>query len=210
MIHKRTYLIGFIDPRWFRDFGHKTVVGTVKDQKIEVGGQFFKFESDPFPEGSEVYLTVGSGSVVLKAEYDSHIEGIKRRVEEEKEKLVVASNLKKEEAIAFNKQFEKLPFKWEVGIKTVLSGLTENSWGDGRKKNTVHHILCLEDFKNGKLERENFDFLCTSKSGTNGKLWGEPTELAYTLDGQAYQPKISCKQCLKIANNLLKNNKIKR
>lgn len=73
-------------------------------------------------------------------------------------------NAQRSRAEAFNARLA-LPVKWDVGIKDVLSGLSENSWGDGRSKATVEHILLLEPLSAGKLNRKEGDFLCTSASG---------------------------------------------
>lgn len=102
------------------------------------------------------------------------------------------------EANIFYTQYN-IPFKFDIGEKEVLSGLSENSWGDGQKKNTVQHILVLEDFQKGKLTRQYGDFLCTSKSKNNGQNWsGGATFIRYKNGlGEDYMPMPTCKQCLK-------------
>lgn len=52
-----------------------------------------------------------------------------------------------ENAKKFHSDAKKLPFKYDIAIKPVLSGLSENSWGDGTNRRTVEHIILLEDFQ---------------------------------------------------------------
>lgn len=125
------------------------------------------------------------------------------RRQEEREECRILLNKRREEAEAFNAQLH-IPVKWVSGYKSVLSGLTENSWGDGRNKATVNHILLQEDLENGKIHRKEGDFLCSSSKYQNGKLWTvgsskTPISLAYDGEGNEYQTKITCKSCLQIA-----------
>ncbi len=80
----------------------------------------------------------------------------------------------------------------------MLSGLTERSNGDGYNKATVHHILLTEDLEAGRLKRRAGDFLCTSKSGSNGKDWSNQRE-AYS------GAKVTCKHYLEIAGRFMDN-----
>lgn len=105
-------------------------------------------------------------------------------------------NAMRADAEAFNARIA-LPVRWDTGIKDVLSGLSESSWGDGRSKATVEHILLLEPLQAGRLNRHAGDFLCTSVSGTNGKRWSSKiVERGHDGRGQPFQPKITCKACL--------------
>lgn len=117
-----------------------------------------------------------------------------RQVHDAKDPVVIARKKANTEAIkALAIESEKqqqgiknLPFKWKAQIKEVLSGLSENSNGDGWKKNTVIHVQLLEDFKRGRLTRNKGDYLCSPKKVPN---WG---------DGGNYT-EVTCKSCLKRA-----------
>ena len=50
------------------------------------------------------------------------------------------------------------------GKKDVISGLTENSWGDGQKANTVYHVYLKEPLHDGRLYRSAGDFLCSRRN----------------------------------------------
>lgn len=90
--------------------------------------------------------------------------------------------------------------RWDVGIKDVLSGLSQTSFGDGRNRATVEHIYLLEPLQAGRLARKAGDFLCTAASGSNGKRWSSKViERSHDGDGLPYQPKVSCRACLAAA-----------
>ncbi len=107
-------------------------------------------------------------------------------------------------ALAANAEIA-LPVRWDVGVKDVLSGLSANSWGDGRSKATVEHIYLLEAFEAGRIKRRKGDFLCTMASGSNGKRWATTLERWRDGDGAPYQPRVSCKACLRIAARWRRN-----
>lgn len=116
------------------------------------------------------------------------------RVRDAKDPVVIArraAKAKTDKALAIKNQkqlqgIKNLPFKWEGRIKEVLSGLSENSNGDGWKKNTVVHVRLLEDFKRGRFSRNKGDYLCSPKKTSN---WG---------DGGIYDA-VTCKSCLQRA-----------
>lgn len=83
-----------------------------------------------------------------------------------------------------------IPFKFEVGIKPVLSGLSKNSWGDGSSRATVYHIILKENLQSNKLKRRVNDFLC---SQPKGNFYSEPF---ITLNDEILM-EVTCKQCLK-------------
>jgi len=193
---------GFINPFWFNKIANRKHECIVKDGKVVLDGTTLVFvhEPAPLPDGTVVIITGGSWFwASVKDELDAwhrhlHIlEGI-RWMEE-----MTASINRRLEAEQFNRQF-KLPVPWVAGQKDVLSGLSAKSWGDGRKANTVNHILLNAPLKVGRLNRQAGDFLCTAASGTNGKNWaGDPEAIAVDKAGQKYSPKITCKQCLRLA-----------
>jgi hypothetical protein len=85
-----------------------------------------------------------------------------------------------------------------------LQPLTENSWGDGRNRRTVDHILLLEPLQVGRLKRRERDFLCSSSAARNGKRWsGQVIDRAIDGYGNEYPPAVTCQTCLRLAERLL-------
>ncbi|SMO92086.1 hypothetical protein SAMN06264849_11422 [Melghirimyces algeriensis] len=126
------------------------------------------------------------------------------REKEERERRDIL-NRRRDEAEKFNASI-KVPVKWTAAIKLVKGGLLENSWGDGRNKRTVQHILIQEDLKEGRLKRSAGEFLCKAGSG---RLWDDE-EKWWDGEGQTYTPKITCKTCLKIAKRWESAPKVRR
>lgn len=93
-----------------------------------------------------------------------------------------------------------LPFAWKTNIKQVISGLTENSNGNGSNKRTVMHIVLDEDFKKGRLKRHKDDYLCSDKKTSN---WSAPNS---SLTRDSFKEAVTCKACLSIANRLVESS----
>lgn len=131
----------------------------------------------------------------------------KKRIEEEAQKRHDEENRRYQELQAkqitvareFNKRIQ-LPVEWAIEQKSVLSGLAENSWGDGRKRNTVDHVQVLEDLKDGRFVRHKGDFLCTGNDTGKYSDGNLPTkeEADHKKFGSSYPYKVTCKQCIKI------------
>lgn len=92
-----------------------------------------------------------------------------------------------------------VPVRWTSGEKPVLSGLSANSWGDGRNSRSVNHILLLEPVREGRFVREADTFLCTPASGTNGRGWTGDMAAHSTGNDGPFVSCINCMQCLKLA-----------
>lgn len=94
-----------------------------------------------------------------------------------------------------------LPAAWAAGIKDVLSGLSERSWGDGLNKASVIHIMLLNDLAHGRLKRRAGDLLCSSSQAANGKNWSNQRQhTQLDSSGCAFTPEITCKSCRAIAS----------
>lgn len=111
------------------------------------------------------------------------------------------------EAFEQKRKFENLPFSWYTGIKTVLCGLSQTSWGDGAKSNTVNHLVVNEDFTSGHLARSANSFLCSA--GGFGSV--EESKKEYTVKVAGFvvdkvPHKITCKACLKRVQRFLNKN----
>lgn len=141
-------------------------------------------KTNPFTKSSnefaELYLTQELNE--QKAWFEKERE--RKRKLKEREDALAREKIKEEDA-AFNKSLN-LPFKYTLGYKVVLSGLSSSSWGDGARSNTVTHIVLDEDCKQGRLSRNKGDFLCKASSS---KMWEQETG-----------GRVTCSQCLKIAS----------
>ncbi|WP_254440441.1 hypothetical protein [Xanthomonas vasicola] len=192
----------FIHPTWLRTVtGREFEVVVANDGALEVEGDRLRFVGDAPPPGTPVVLRVGRWiTCVTAADRD---EAARQRAAEDAARLAAehaALNRHRDEALAQAGALN-LPFRWSPAIKDVLSGLSESSWGDGRNRSTVEHILLLEPLADGRLTRDAGDFLCTARSGSNGKRWSSGAEgsVAVDGDGQPYPAKVTCKTCLKLA-----------
>ena len=67
--------------------------------------------------------------------------------------------------------------------KLNLSGLSENSNGNGMKRNTVFHAIVLHPIDKGRLKRTRYQFLC-----------GASKRRSFGYDGRA-ENEVSCPKC---------------
>jgi hypothetical protein len=199
---------GILDPFWFgrvRSGEHGAVVAA--DGTVTVEGVALRFSVEALPAAAAVRVWLNAQGFFTCAS----VEEVAARDAARREQALVDNqrhkarlNELRSDAQTFNARIT-LPVKWDVGIKDVLSGLTETSWGDGRSKATVEHIYLLEPLEAGRLTRKEGDLLCTSASGTNGKRWsGKIVERCHDGEGVPYQAKVTCKACLAAAKRWMK------
>lgn len=187
--------------------GLARVEGIVNDDnKVQFGSFMFSFKDGSEPTlspGSKVYIWLTNDfqcakvEEVQKEEQERHL----ARIEAEQNNKADLENrqlAKQQRALETNSKI-KLPVQWMVGIKDVLSGLSESSNGSGRKSNTVNHILLPEGISAGRIARNPGDFICTPKNGSNGKQWSQQPVEAKLLNEQ---PEVTCKSCLNIAHSI--------
>lgn len=193
----------FLHPMWFnrvRYGQHTALIG--ENGLVTLDGEQLTICGDsPLPGSTiHVWLNMEGFFVGATAEELQRVADERRATEDaEKERQRTNRNAMRAEAEAFNATI-CLPVKWDVGIKDVLSGLTENSFGNGRNKATVEHIYLLEPLAQGRITRSKGDFLCTASGGSNGKRWSSViVEHCFDGEGKAYQPKVTCKRCLDLA-----------
>lgn len=191
----------FIDPRWFQQAKGR-IETVVVHNGVDVCGQLLRFDGDHPEVGTPVVVTIGYRvEYRTKADIAATEQAYRNKQEQERQIERAKRNKRRAEAEAANALIQ-LPVYWTAGIKNVLSGLSATSWGDGRKANTVQHIYLLEPLHIGRIHRNQCDFLCTSASGTNGKLWSSVEEKWFDGDGKEYVAPVTCKQCLKIAKSI--------
>lgn len=201
---------GHIDPGWLQDVKHGNHPATVSEHKtVSLKGVALYLLGDDCPTpGTQMHIWLnGSGFFVCATLDEIERDGQARRDAEllERERIRIRLNTLRADAEIFNARIA-LPVKWDVGIKDVLSGLSETSCGDGRSKATVEHIYLLEPLEAGRLKRKEGDFLCTAANGTNGKRWSSKiVERCHDGEGTPYQPKVTCKACLATAERWIKS-----
>lgn len=149
-----------------------------------------------FKDGDELIFSVGRFfRVMKKTDLDT-----KNKLKKELQKLYherssLSSNIDSITKDINNYNFWQnydIPFKFVVDIKPVLSGLLENSWGDGSNKSTVYHLILKEDISIGRFVRGINDFLCSQPKGRH--CYSIPNN---TLENST-QEIVTCKQCLKL------------
>lgn len=174
--HLLAFMDTHLDPFMIQKFRRARQAGRVANGRIEVGSSHFRFLDLPLPEGAcvQVWLNDGLGFCAateeeLTAEQDRLCQQEQQR-QSAQESAIEAQN---RAALNFRAQY-RMPFRWSVGIKDRLGGLSSRSWGDGRSAATVEHLRVLEPFTAPRLTRQAGDFLCTARKGTNGRQWVEP------------------------------------
>jgi len=197
-----------LSPFWLNEvrIGQHTVCVT-EDRTVTIKGETLRFRGDaPLPGTMvEVWLN-GAGFFVCATPGEIQRDAQARSQSEAEASAYrhAVRNAARIDAETFNSRI-MLPVNWGVGIKDTLSGLSENSWGDGRNRATVEHIYLFDALEIGKLKRKAGDFLCTSASNSNGKRWsGIVAEHHVDSDGNQYQPKVTCKACLARAQRYMK------
>jgi GNAT superfamily N-acetyltransferase len=193
-----------LDPRWFNGVRHGQHAVTVNpDGTLTVDGETLRFGEQAVPPGTTVKVWLNStGFFVCATDLALHEQALAQEAAAQAEKAARGRALDalRADAEAFNARL-KLPVRWDVGIKEVLSGLSESSMGHGRNKATVEHIYLLEPLKDGRLVRQAGDLLCTNASGSNGKRWSDKiVERLHDSCGAPFVPKVSCKSCLSLAS----------
>lgn len=195
-----------IDPRWLSRVQHTPKMSAVDERGVVVlAGEDLRFEGEALPVGSLVRVSL-SPSGFFEAVEASALAKEEGAVQEALDAFSASrrttQNGIRAAAEAANAEI-RLPVKWDVGIKDVLSGLTENSDGSGRNSRTVEHIILLEPLEFGRLVRDENDFLCSTTKADNGKRWSnQVSDLWVDGDGNSFQPPVTCKKCLEIAHRI--------
>jgi hypothetical protein len=197
-----------LQPSWFNKVRHGQHAAVVTEAgTVTLEGVPLRLRGERPTPGTAVQVWINSAGFFVCAtldEIERDAQTMRDAKASEAERRRQKLNAMRADAEAFNARIV-LPVKWDVGIKDVLAGLSQNSWGDGRSKATVEHIYLLEPLKVGRLVRREGDFLCTSASSSNGKRWsGKIVERSHDGEGTPYQPKVACKACLALAQPWMK------
>ncbi|MGF6996734.1 hypothetical protein [Paraburkholderia sp. GAS32] len=196
----------FPSPYWFngRYSEHRGIVA--EDGTVPVYGSALELLDGVMPPaGTEVIIT--PQRFHLDAETAEEVTARKAREAAEREAYQAQQDREyrdrqdkwQREAEAANALL-RIPVRWTSGLKTVLSGLSQNSMGTGTNRRSVAHILLLEPLDAGTLHRPANSFLCTAESGTNGKQWTAQLHTLSVGSKGPYVSQITCRQCLKLAS----------
>ena len=186
----------FLSPKLFNATNE---IGIVEDEfTIAICGEKLK-SKEPLIVGEQFYFRIGTyyPEMVYKREVDAYNEYYAKEKEKSLAKIEERELRHIEErqnrTLFFWAKYN-IPFKFSIEIKECLSGLSENSRGNGTKKNSVTHIYTLESIGFGKLKRAKHEFLCSKVKAHTGGNW------SWTLGEHAgiKGNQVTCKQCLKL------------
>lgn len=205
-IYKLSMQSPFINPTWLAKYSHG-ITTVLSDGSINLNGEILTFKDESLPPNTEVKVWLDNFFHCASIQ-DITEENSRYQLLQEAEELILNNKRNKirEEAVLFNSAIE-LPAKWDVGIKHVLSGLSESSHGNGINKATVNHIILIENLKSGRLKRHQGSFLCSTSTNQDGMQYidyGVNSNNTQSFDrhvdgdGNEYQPKVTCKACLRV------------
>ena len=198
---------GMLDPFWFNAQRGKTHNGVVEPTGfVRLAAMTLRLK-DPnaLPAGTQVKIWLDRDFQCAAAEEITREAAHRAETEAlEAEEHRLRMNRERAAAETFNGAIH-LPVRWIPGMKDVLSGLSEQSNGDGCNRATVQHILLLEDLHDGRLRRRAGSFLCTSAGGSDGLRYsGQPEAMHVDGEGRLYPAKITCQACLQCASRWIK------
>jgi len=165
--------------------------GLVEQGTVKIGSETLSFDDEPYPDGTCVRVSIGRDfycESLVEIEQQRQERQRQREQREERERELWQQQREQ------NKQFNEslnIPVAWRPEYKPVLSGLTENSSGNGHKCNTVYHILLEEELHEGRLHRAIGQPLCSKDMGSFGELvgWHDPS----------FEVEVTCRTCLRLA-----------
>lgn len=160
-------------------------------------------------EGMEVQVRLIKGFVRGFTKEECKLEEKKEqeRLDEYRRKKEAEKQKELEDSISHKEECKRFYDALDIGVeftpvyRVVMSGLTENSMGNGVYKNTVTHLRVEENLTDGKrFNRSSGELLCKAERSGKKKFWDEE-DISACLDGEEYYNKITCKSCLKILKN---------
>lgn len=183
----------FLHPLWMQSFRGQVQDGEVADGGVKVQGVSLSF-ARPVPEFAEGTLVKVWVDFHFLCAESSELARHEAALSDAANSRTRAERRTRAHSAVGDEHFNqalKVPVAWRVGIKDVLSGLSENSDGSGRNRASVSHILLLSELHDGRIHRHAGDVLCTSRSQSNGKNWSNQRE-----EGRG---RVTCPRCLQLA-----------
>ena len=159
---------------------------------VDVSGWRLDFDGDGYADGTPVRVFAGTYHFFCRSLEDIEHECQKRERRQESSRQQDAEERQRDQddSLAFNAALN-ISVVWFPEIKPVLSGLTENSMGNGTNRRTVVHVVLKEAVHDGRLHRELGQPLCSKDLGSFEDLTYWHKEVVIM--------KVTCKTCLKIA-----------
>jgi hypothetical protein len=197
----------FASPRFFQNGLHSIFTAAVDaDHTVTLFGQKLHFDaSTPAPApGTELEICTGRWYLSAERPATRKAREAEEKVLREKsetqfrEAQIARQCVMREKATRVNASLN-IPVRWTSGQKSVLSGLSESSMGDGRNSRSVNHVLLLEPLTAGRVKRDRLDLLCTARSGTNGRGYSSLETFNVDAEGR-YVSEVTCKRCLELAS----------
>ena len=169
------------------------VTEVTEDGTVEVDGVTYAPRGEGLEPGMDVYVTRRRGGEYVRplAEHQREQERKERRRELKDRARERYQDWKHRRAREFWNQYS-IPFQWDVAIKARLSGMTRDSWGDGRAADTVEHLYVREGFSEGRLTRDADRYLCDDSA----EFRHTEGERRQNSDGEEYIPPVTCSRCL--------------
>ncbi|MGA2548888.1 MAG: hypothetical protein ABSF50_01960 [Burkholderiaceae bacterium] len=188
-----------ISAQWLDDFAHREVEVTVEadGKSVILGRQTLKLVGPGLPPGTRLLVTVEETirAVTPEEREREHEEG-QEAAERRQEKRKNALEADRVEALAQHRSYT-FPFRYDMALRVIMSGLRGHSMGNVPSKNSVVHIRLKEEFRDGVFHRRSGQLLC-SALGPHSRAYGSLIE-AYSFYGNGIPARITCKICLKIA-----------
>lgn len=148
---------------------------------------------DALEPGTEVTISVRHRNVYCKPTEPAARERQRARKKRAARERNRAEQRRKRRA-AFWSQYD-IPIAFNTAQNNRISELRRGSTGTGQTSSTKTHLLVLEDFSDGRLEREAGRFLCKGEGQYSDTSMGLADRTPAHADGST--PEITCKTCLK-------------
>lgn len=188
---------GFITPGTVGTIQQDKVEGTIAENGLvktdSVDDRIILANKDAIPIGSPVRVRIKNGYVYVKP--TEQIEADEKRAKEalEQRRKERKRRLKKERREFWNSY--DIPITFSTAQNSRLGELRRGSTGTGATPSTVQHLCVLEDFKDGRIERESGEFLCRNEGKFSDNTFH--TDKIKPAEQGEETEKITCKTCLK-------------
>jgi len=158
-----------------------------------VADTFVLEDREAFEPGTTVEMRLKQGSVYCKPAAAAERDRERARNERAAREETRAEQRRKQRA-TFWSQYD-IPVAFDTAQNNRISELRRGSTGTGQTSSTKTHLLVLEDFSDGRLEREAGRFLCKGEGQYSDTSMGLADRTPAHADGSTRE--ITCKTCLK-------------
>lgn len=169
------------------------VTGVISESGViesdELSADLVLEDQDAIEPGTEVRVTLRRGHAhAIPVDELERLQTAKRAKHRYKEwRRRRKQEAREEQREQFWEQY-KIPIEFTTGQNSRLGELQRGSTGTGRTEHTATHFVVLEEISEGRLEREEREFLCRQE----GRFPDRPT----TGKNDEQEPKVTCETCL--------------